>query len=161
MLFEAVLIALAGAAAALLLTVVVFKSLLAYVPARAYGDAALGVDWRVVVFALLLGAMSGFLFSVAPAWRAMRLDVQALVQGRERAGENRYRLPGVMIGVQVALTLVLVLGAGIATRALLSAVRIPVFAVAVVTVIVAAAAAAYLPARRAASLDPTAIFCAE
>ncbi len=124
--FEAVLLSLAGALLAVLVTVLTFKVLIRQVPPIAYGNSPVGVDLRVVMFTLGLGLFAGLMFSVVPAWRSTQLDAQALIQGRhqQRVG-RRGRLDRSMITIQVALALALIFSAVIAGRAFLSVLRVP------------------------------------
>jgi putative ABC transport system permease protein len=125
-LIEAVIIGLSGALAGLIVAFLAFDLLLRQVPPVAYGTATVGIDVRVVVFALGLGLASGLLFGVLPAWRATRLDVQALIQRRPaRASRNRGLLARPLVTGQVALAILLVFAAVIAGRAFISVLRIP------------------------------------
>ena len=125
LLIEAILIGIAGSVVALVVTSLAFDALLRQVPTAAYGRANVGVDSRVVFMGLALGLGGGLLFAVVPALRAVRLDVLALLQGRHRGLRSQWRLGRPMIAVQVALAVVLVFGAAIATRAFVSVLRTP------------------------------------
>jgi len=124
--FEAVIIGLAGAALALVVTEVSFDALLRHVPPVAYGAAAVGVDARVVVLGLTLGAATGALFAAVAALRASRVDVLALLQRRmARASGVSRRFGRPLIAAQVALALVLVFGAALTTRAFITVLQVP------------------------------------
>ncbi|HEX6587971.1 MAG TPA: ABC transporter permease [Longimicrobiales bacterium] len=126
LLLETMLIGLAGAAVALLLTSTTFAVLLRQIPPAVYGSADVDVGLRVIAFGAALGILSGIVFAVVPAWRAASFDVQALT--RRRAGRTALRrtwLPHPTIAVQVATSIVLVFGAAVASRALVSVLRIP------------------------------------
>ena len=106
LLFEACLISLAGALLAILVTAITFNALLRQVPQIAYGNAPVGVDLRVVVFALGLGLVACLAFSIVPAWRSGRLDSLVLIQGRYKHGNRQNgRLGRPMIAIQIALAL--------------------------------------------------------
>jgi putative ABC transport system permease protein len=76
-----------------------------------------GMDWRVLGVTLMLGAMSTLLFGLAPALRAARPQVdQALREGGRTSGLARDRLRPILVGAQVALTLALLVGAGLLIR---------------------------------------------
>ncbi len=78
------------------------------------------VDWRVLLFALAVSLLSGFLFGLAPALRApMRNVEQVLRAGTRRVAGNSRRLHGAFITSEVALTLVLLVSAGVLGRTLL------------------------------------------
>jgi putative ABC transport system permease protein len=123
--FEAIIIGFAGAVLALLVTWATFDALVRQVPRLAYGDAPIGVDLRVAALALALGILGGLAFAVVPAWRLTRLDVQAQINGRMHRARGAWRLGRPMVAVQVALAIVLVFGAVIASRAFLAVLRAP------------------------------------
>jgi len=123
--FEAIIIGLAGAVLALLATWATFDALVRQVPRLAYGDAPIGVDLRVAALALALGLLGGLAFAIVPAWRLTRLDVQAQINGRMHRAGGAWRLGRPMVAAQVALAIVLVFGAVIASRAFLAVLRAP------------------------------------
>jgi putative ABC transport system permease protein len=72
----------------------------------------------VLLFATTLAVMAIVLFGVAPAWRSARSDPAGALgeQGRGRVGTRRSRLTPSLVGAQLALSLVLVVGAGLFLR---------------------------------------------
>jgi len=119
--FEALIIGLAGAVLALLVTWTTFDALVRQVPRAAYGEAPIGIDLRVAVFALGLGLVGGLVFVALPAWRIARLEVVKQLSNRhlhQRRGMTGFGSP--MVVVQVALAVVLVFGAVMASRAYLA-----------------------------------------
>jgi predicted permease len=78
----------------------------------------LSVNWRVLAFTLAASLLTGVLFGLAPAWRATNLDLTtALKQGRRTTGAVS-RLSKGLIVAQVALSLLLLVGAGVFLRTL-------------------------------------------
>jgi predicted permease len=77
------------------------------------------VDWRVLSFTLLLALLTGLIFGLAPATEAARADLQTALKDAPLArGIKRARLrQGFVVG-QIALSLVLLIGAGLVARAL-------------------------------------------
>ena len=79
----------------------------------------LSPDLRVLAFTIGVATLTGLLFGLAPAWRAARVSPQAAMQagGRGMAqGRGRFAVTrGLVIG-QVALSLVLLVGAGLLLR---------------------------------------------
>ena len=78
----------------------------------------LSLDGRVLAFTVAITVMTTLLFGTAPAFRASRAaPMDALKQqGRTIAGQGRLTLAGSLIVVQVALSLVLVVAAGLFVR---------------------------------------------
>ena len=70
-------------------------------------------DWRVGAFALAATAAVGLLFGIMPALQASRPDLGHDLKGGGRAGTARTGLRSAMVVAQVALALVLLIGAGL------------------------------------------------
>jgi putative ABC transport system permease protein len=123
---EALMIGIAAGALAVLVTSSSFDALARQVPRFIYKSAPVGVDMRVFGFAFGLSVLGAFVFSVVPAWRSARLDVRSQLHGSPASGSPRHtRLGRPMIAAQVALAIVLVFGAAIASQAFISVLRIP------------------------------------
>lgn len=76
----------------------------------------LPLNWRVLTFTIAISLLTGVLFGLAPAWRATRLDVTtSLKQGRRATGVVSRLSKGIVIA-QVALSLLLLAGAGLFIR---------------------------------------------
>ncbi len=120
---EALLVGLAGAAMALLVTYWSFDLLLEQVPPAAYGRALVGVNGRVLSFGLALSVVASMLVAAIPAWRATRLDAQRLLLQRSGDGRSRFGRP--LVVAQVAMAVLLVFGAAITARALIGVLRVP------------------------------------
>ena len=77
----------------------------------------LSIDWRVLGFTAAIAVLTALLFGVAPAMTTRRLAPMVALkeQGRSRAG-GRHSLTGPLVVVQIALSLVLVVGAGLFMR---------------------------------------------
>ncbi len=85
-------------------------------------DAPMRVDfdWRVMAFTIAAAVLTGVLFGVAPAWRAVRADVNAsLKDGSQGAVGRRGAYVGKgLVVVQIALSTILLMGAGLFARTL-------------------------------------------
>jgi predicted permease len=84
---------------------------------------AIHVDYRVYLFTFLLSLATGALFGLLPAWQATKADlIPALkdesVFGGQRRSSRRNWLKNGLIVLQVALSLVLLVGGGLMVRAL-------------------------------------------
>jgi predicted permease len=75
----------------------------------------LSPDWRVITFTMLLALATAFIFGLAPALQASKPDVIAALKGESQGG-RRSRLRTALVVSQVALSLVLLLSAGLLLR---------------------------------------------
>jgi predicted permease len=86
-----------------------------------------GVDLRVLAFAAAASLLAGVIFGLYPAFRAMRPDLAQVLQesGRSGAGGRHFRrvLDGLVSG-QVALALLLLVGAGVTIRSMVNLLRV-------------------------------------
>lgn len=79
--------------------------------------AEITLDYRVLGFALGISLLTGILVGWLPAWRASRMDVnEALKSGSGRAFGGASRAGNVLVVAQVALSVVLLVGAGLLMR---------------------------------------------
>jgi predicted permease len=78
------------------------------------------LDWRVLGFTVGISLFTGVLFGLAPAWRATRLDLTSAlkVSSRGARGVARSRLSKALVIAQVAMSLLLLVGAGLFLRTL-------------------------------------------
>jgi predicted permease len=89
--------------------------------------AGVAIDARVLLFTLLAAVATSVLFSLAPALRAFGLNLtEALRDGSPNAtaGGRRQRLRGLLVVAETALSVVLLLGAGLMLRSLWALQRI-------------------------------------
>jgi len=84
------------------------------------------LDLRVMGFTLLLSFLTGILFGLAPAWRATRVDLTPALKdtARNSGTASRSLLSKALVVGQVALSLLLLIGAGLFLRTLLNLQRI-------------------------------------
>ena len=117
LLTESVLLAVPAAAAGLLLTPWILTVLLRFVPP--YGTAlraAPAPDSTVFAFTLSLAVLTGILFGLAPALQASRVDLVASLKDAAPASRRKPGLQDLLVITQVALSLVLLSGAGLVLR---------------------------------------------
>jgi putative ABC transport system permease protein len=82
------------------------------------------VDERVLLFTLITSVVAGVLFGLVPALKASRLDLHAALRERgARVGAADHRTQGVFVVVEIALALVLLVGAGLMIRSLTTVLR--------------------------------------
>jgi predicted permease len=86
-------------------------------PATA-GALEVGLDWRVLLFTAGLATTTALLFGIVPALRSTRVAPQEAIkeQGRSIVGESRFGFGSMLVIAQVALSLVLIVGAGLFMR---------------------------------------------
>lgn len=120
LLTESLLLSGLGAALGLLFAQWGRSALMALRPLGPSVVLDLSLDWRVLAFTSLVAVATGLLFGFAPAWRATRLDLHAgaAAGARTLGGGARSPLARMLMVVQVALSIVLLVGAGLFTRTL-------------------------------------------
>jgi predicted permease len=129
LLTEAVMLSFVGAGAGVLLAYKCVDLLVASLPLYSFPhEAAIHVNGTVLLFAVGAALFTGLLFGSSPAWHLSRPDVSALMQSSSvklagnMHGRNMHRM--LIIG-QVALTMVMLAGAGAAIRAFLTLYHTP------------------------------------
>jgi predicted permease len=124
LLTESVLLALIAGAAGMVLTVWSLHLLIALMPPLPGGirlAVDLGVDFNVLLYTLVFSTLTGLLFGLAPALQASKADVVAALKDESSGfagGYRRSRLRNGLIVAQVALSLLLLIGAGLVLRSL-------------------------------------------
>ncbi|HZS04926.1 MAG TPA: ABC transporter permease [Blastocatellia bacterium] len=120
LLTESLLLSLAGGGVGLLLAAWGADLLMAFKPPMQMPiEIDLRTDWRVLGFTFGISLLTGILFGLAPALAASKPDlVAALKEGEGMAGHGRTRLRGAFVVAQVALSLLLLVGAGLFLRSL-------------------------------------------
>ena len=121
LLVESVLLAVAGAAAGFLLAALAAAAISRFRLPLPFPIAFdFNVDLRVLLFTAALSILTGILFGLAPALRSTRPDlVEALKSDAPVFGRlRRFSLRNALVVVQVALSLVLLVGAGLFLRSL-------------------------------------------
>jgi predicted permease len=85
-------------------------------PDGSRSPVAVGADARLFGFVALISLSTAILFGLAPAWRSARAAIVTTLGSRRQAGEARQRLRTALVVTQVAVSLVLVMGAGLFLR---------------------------------------------
>ncbi|MBZ5595711.1 MAG: ABC transporter permease [Acidobacteriia bacterium] len=124
LLTESVMLAVAGGLLGLLLAFWLVKIVRALVPSFLLsGLEEIAVDWRVLAFSLGLSIVTGLFFGVFPAWRVSKLNLSDILKegGRGSGGAGGHaRFRSVLVASEVALSLVLLVSAGLMIRSLLA-----------------------------------------
>jgi predicted permease len=118
LLVESMVLSLTGGAIGVLLAGVGTRLLVALRPPNIPRLDDIGVDVRVLLFALMASSVVGVLFGLLPAVQATRLDVQSMLRtgGRGSSGGGRQGVRRMLVVAEVAIALVLLVGAGLMTR---------------------------------------------
>jgi putative ABC transport system permease protein len=123
LLTESVILAVTGGALGLALGFLGVRWLLAISPAglpRVGEDgAAVGVDWRVLGFTLLVSCATGILFGLFPAFSVSRTDLNSTLKESSNRSGTSFRTGktrAVLVVTEVALALVLLVGAALLIR---------------------------------------------
>src|SRR5262245_18583382 len=91
------------------------------------GQEPAPLDWRVLAFVMVVTLVTGIVFGLAPALRATRVDVSSALKDNSRSVvRSRSRLSKALLVVQVAVSLVLLVGAGLFIRTLQNLRRVDV-----------------------------------
>ncbi len=120
LLTESVLLAGLAAGAGLLLAFAGARALAAFRPPVPFPfELTLAIDHRVLLFTLAVSVATGVIFGLAPALQAARVDLMSLLrEDATRRPTGRSHLRGTLTVVQIALSLVLLVGAGLLLRSL-------------------------------------------
>jgi predicted permease len=81
-------------------------------------EVELSLNWRVLLFTLGISLLTGVLFGLAPAWRSTRSDLASSLKQSYRTTGTVSRLSKALIVAQVAVSLLLLVGAGLFIRSL-------------------------------------------
>ncbi|MGD8816481.1 MAG: ABC transporter permease [Acidobacteriota bacterium] len=117
LLTESALLALCGGVAGVLLAYVGLRWLEGAAPSNLIPTTAdLVINGRVLGYTTLISLLAGVAFGLAPAVQSLRFNLQGtlnLDSGKATGSRGRHRLNGLFVAVEVALALVLLVGAGL------------------------------------------------
>jgi putative ABC transport system permease protein len=119
LLTESVLLSLLGGAVGLALALWNFDAIVAALPAHMPRAAEIQVDRQVLVFTFAVAVMTGVIFGLVPALQASSLNLNEPLKesgGKGTGGFVRHRVRSLLVVTEVALALVLLVGAGLLIR---------------------------------------------
>ena len=123
LLTESLLLSLTGAGLGLLLAYKTIAVIVANLPEFSFPhEAAIQINVPVLIFSILVAVTTGILFGLWPAWQLSRPEVSQIMQSntRKTTGDVKgRRTHSILIGGQIALTLLMMAGAGAAIEGFL------------------------------------------
>jgi putative ABC transport system permease protein len=122
LLTESLLLGLISGALGLMLALWGMDLLLAAIPIDIPFWMKFDLDGRVLGFTAACSLLTGFVFGTAPALEASNPDLNEILKegGRSGAGGGRHRLRSLLVVAEIALSLVLLIGAGLMMRSFMS-----------------------------------------
>jgi putative ABC transport system permease protein len=120
LLAESIALSLAGGILGVVLARFFVSGLLALAPAELARNASIAVDYRIVLFAVGISFLTGVAFGLGPTLMASRTDVARGLQesGRSAVGGSS-RLRSGLVAAEVALSVILLAGAGLLFQTLI------------------------------------------
>jgi predicted permease len=123
LLTESVMLALAGGLLGLVISLLSVKVMRVFGPENIPRLSEVGIDGQVIFFTFFISLLTGVIFGLAPALRASRFDLNRVLKdgGRGSAvgvtfGRGHHQLRNLLVISEVALSLVLLIGAGLLIR---------------------------------------------
>jgi len=119
LLIEAAMLSAVGCVGGMVLAMAGMRVLLALRPESIPRVSELRIDWIVLLFAIVVSAGTAAVLGLVAAWRGARGDLRAALAQSQRTqggGGASYRLRGSLVVVQLAMTVVLLVGAGLLAR---------------------------------------------
>ena len=126
MITESVLLSLIGGAVGVAGATFGSRALLTLAAGQLPRTSEVGLDMTVLLFALIASIVTGILFGLAPALRARGTDLQTALReaGRGLVSGSGQRLRTGLVVTEVALAVVLIVGAGLMTRSFIQLLRV-------------------------------------
>ena len=121
MLTESIVLSIFGGGLGVLLSVWLTQVLISISPPDSPRFGEVSLDYRVLGFAIALSVLTGILFGLAPALQASRLNVTSSLNEGGRGGDSyrRTRARSLLLIGEVALSLMLLFGAGLLIKSFL------------------------------------------
>jgi predicted permease len=132
LLTESILLALLGGAAGLAIAKWSLYIVRTMNPGNIPRFEEIGIDGAVLAFTFGISLATGILFGLAPAWRAIQVDLTTSLKTGGRRGQSdtglrvsRHRLRGLLVVSELALSLMLLIGAGLLFRSFMRLESVP------------------------------------
>ncbi len=127
LLTESIVLAFIGSGLGLLVANFALRAIIQLSPGDVPRLQDVSIDWHVLGFTLLVTALAGVLFGVAPALQAFKVDLQNSLRESRRTslGAAQLRLRSALVISEIALALVLLAGTGLLTNSFVRLLRVP------------------------------------
>ncbi|MGC4051063.1 MAG: ABC transporter permease [Paludibaculum sp.] len=125
LLTESVLLSFLGGAAGVLLARWMVIGLLAFAPKMLTDASDIRMDARILLFAVGLSTLTGILFGFAPAWTTTRFNLFDAMRQSGGTVSRRGNLRAWLVGAEVALSVILLTGAGLLFQSLTGLQAVP------------------------------------
>ncbi len=132
LLTESVLLSLFGGAAGLMIAAWSIHVLHTIKPGNIPRMDEIGISGPVLLFTFVVSLITGILFGLAPAWRAIKVDLNTTLKAGGRGGQgetglrlSRHQLRGLLVISELALSLVLLVGAGLLVHSFVKLQNVP------------------------------------
>lgn len=129
---ESLVLALAGGAAGLVIAEAGLYVMRVINPGNIPRLEEIAIRGPVLLFTFAISTVAGLLFGMAPAWRAMKLDLNTSLKSGGRSGQtdggllvSRHRLRGLLVVAELAFSLILAAGAGLLIRSFVRLQSVP------------------------------------
>jgi predicted permease len=125
-LIESLLLTSAGGLAALIVAAWAARTTLLLAPGQLRMSISPEINGTVLIFNVIVSIIAAILFGLLPAWRTTRLNIVSMLKEHVTAviGGSGNRLRQCMVIVQIALSLVLLIGAGLLVHSLTTLYRV-------------------------------------
>lgn len=125
LLTESVLLSFLGGAAGVLLARWMVIGLLTFAPRMLTDASEIRMDARILLFAVGLSTLTGILFGFAPAWSTTRFNLFEVMRQSGGTVSRRGNLRAWLVGAEVALSVILLTGAGLLFQSLTGLQSVP------------------------------------
>jgi len=125
LLMESAVLAGIGGALGLLLAFVAVRLAAPYLPSDLARATGFPVDARVLVYTALISLATGALFGLAPLFQMRRISASESLQHGTRIAGGSARLRSALVVTQMAVTMILLIGAGLLAKSLWTLLHVP------------------------------------
>jgi predicted permease len=116
---ECILLGLVGGGAGLLLAAWCMHVAVGLLPDAIPRAAEIGIDLRVLTFTVIVSLLAGILFGLAPALKTSQFDPHTALKDGGRSASGKHPAQSIFVVVEMAVALVLLIGAGLMVRSLM------------------------------------------